>query len=82
MKVSHLIRSHSASWHSEPIHPFGGGQFDVIDRAPRRPRFDQLGFIEAVDRFGEGVVEARPDRADAGLDPGFGVVTVSFKVEG
>lgn len=51
----------------EPLDPFGGGEFHVIDSAPRAALFDQLGLVETVDRLGERVVVARSDRADTRL---------------
>jgi hypothetical protein len=33
---------------------------------------DDLGLVEAIDRFGEGVVVRVADAADGRLDPGFG----------
>src|SRR4029079_6447122 len=33
----------------EPVDPFSGGQFDVVDGLPGLTRFDQLGFVQAVD---------------------------------
>jgi len=36
----------------EPVDPFGGGQFDLLDGAPRLAGFDQFGFVQAVDRLG------------------------------
>src|ERR687898_2161785 len=61
------------TWHRlntsvEPVDPFGGGEFDVIDAAPRPLFLDQLGLVEAVDRLGQGIVIRRPDSTDRGLD--------------
>ena len=39
----------------EPVDPFGGGELDVVDVAPGASSLDQLGLVEAVDRFGQGV---------------------------
>jgi hypothetical protein len=36
----------------------GGGELDLLDRAPALAAVDQFGLVQAVDRFGEGVVEA------------------------
>ena len=44
-----------------PVDPAEGGQFDVFDRLPRPAAggpVDQLGFVVAVDRLGEGVIGA------------------------
>ena len=43
----------------EPVNPFGGGHFDVLDGASRLVWFDQLGLVQAVDGFGECVVPRR-----------------------
>ena len=44
-----------------PVHPAQGGQLEVLDGLPGpaagRP-MDQFGLEEAVDRLGQGVVEA------------------------
>ena len=40
----------------EPVDPFGGRVFDVVDGLPRFARFDQFGLVQAVDRLGESVV--------------------------
>ena len=56
----------------EPVDPFGGGEFDLLDGPPGLAWFDQLGLVQAVDRFGQGVVIGAADRADRGLDPGVG----------
>ena len=40
--------------------------------APRSAPMDDLGLVEAVDRFGEGVVVAVADAADRRLDAGLG----------
>ena len=42
----------------EPVHPRQGGEFNVGDGVPR-PLFgpvDQLGFVQAVDTFCQGVI--------------------------
>lgn len=41
-----------------PEHPFGGGQFDVVDAAPRFTAVNQLGFVGGIDRLGDGVPAA------------------------
>jgi len=50
-----------------PVHPAQGGQLEVLDGLPGptagRP-VDQFGLVEAVDRLGQGVVVAVPDRSD------------------
>ena len=56
----------------EPVDPFGGGQFDLLDGPPRFAGFYQLGFVQAVDRLGQGVVIGAADRPDRGLDARLG----------
>lgn len=56
----------------EPVDPFCGGDLDLVDASPQPLLLDQLGLVEAVDGLGQRVVERRPDRADAGRDPGGG----------
>ena len=52
--------------------PFGSSQLDLFDGPPRSAWSDQLGFVQTVDRLGQRVVIGAADRADRGLDPGFG----------
>ena len=40
----------------EPIDPFEGGELDGLEAAPRSAPMDHLGFVEAVDGFGESIV--------------------------
>ena len=40
----------------EPVDPFECGELDLVNVAPRPVRVDDLGLLEAVDRFGQGVV--------------------------
>ena len=56
----------------EPVHPLEGCELDGLEGAPRSPSMDDLSLVEAVDRFGEGVVVRVADAADGRLDPGFG----------
>ena len=56
----------------EPVHPFEGRELDGLEVAPRAASMDDLGLVETVDRFGEGVVVTVADAADRRLDPGFG----------
>lgn len=50
----------------EPVDPLRRGQLDVLDGAPGLTWFDQLGLVQAVDRFGQGiVVGAAAKKADA-----------------
>ncbi len=39
----------------EPVDPLQGGEFNRFEAAPRSAPMDDLGLVEAVDRFGEGV---------------------------
>jgi len=56
----------------EPVDSFGVGVLDVLDGAPGAAGLDQLGLVQAVDRLGQGVVEAVADGPDGGVDLGFG----------
>src|SRR3954452_5910771 len=68
----------------EPVHPFQGGKLDCFDTAPGTTRADHLGFVEAFDGFGEGIVprvramrgprtgSAVADAAERRLDAGIG----------
>jgi hypothetical protein len=38
------------------VNPLRGGHLDVLDGPPRLARFDQLGLVQAVDRFRQGVI--------------------------
>ena len=40
----------------EPVHPFEGGELHGFEVAPWPSLMDDLGFVKAVDRFGESVV--------------------------
>ena len=39
----------------EPVHPLQGRELDGLERAPWSASMDDLGLVETVDRFGEGV---------------------------
>src|SRR3954453_8434554 len=52
----------------EPVGPFESGELDRFEAAPGAAPMDQLGFVEAVDGFGEGVVVAVTDAANRRLD--------------
>ena len=39
----------------EPVHPLEGCELDGLEVTPRSASMDDLGFVEAIDRFGEGV---------------------------
>lgn len=40
----------------EPIDPSEGGHFQILHIATRSLAMDQFSFVEAIDRFSEGVV--------------------------
>ena len=40
----------------QPVHPFERGELDGLEIAPRSSPMDDLGFVKAVDRFGESIV--------------------------
>jgi hypothetical protein len=44
----------------EPVDPFEGSELDRFEAAPEAAPMDRLGFVEAVDGFGEGVVVTNP----------------------
>jgi hypothetical protein len=48
----------------EPVDPFQRGKLDRFHGSPWSAPLDHLGFIEAVDRLGEGIVIRIPDAAD------------------
>ena len=56
----------------EPVDPFERGVLDGFDRAPRTAPVDDLGLVEAVDRFGEGIVVAVADAPHGGFEAGLG----------
>src|SRR3954470_7043978 len=56
----------------EPVDPFEGGELDRFEAAPGAAPMDHLGFVEAVDGFGEGIVVAVTDAADRRLAPCLG----------
>ena len=56
----------------EPADPPGRGVFDLLDGPPGLAWFDQFGLVQAVDALSQGIVIGAADRADRGLDTGFG----------
>src|SRR6056297_1437170 len=56
----------------EPVDPAAGGHFQILHVAPRSLAVNQLGFVEAVYGFREGVVVAVPNAADRWLNASFG----------
>ena len=57
-------------WVVKPGHPFEGGQFQSFFRFPRCPAVNQLGFVQAVDGLGQGVVVAVTATAHRGCNFG------------
>ena len=53
----------------EPVHPFQRGELDGLERAPRSAPMDDLGLVETVDGFGEGVVIKSPTLPTEGSTP-------------
>ncbi|MDT5254956.1 MAG: hypothetical protein QOD10_36 [Mycobacterium sp.] len=51
----------------EPVNPLRGGHLDFLDGPPRLARFDQLGLVQAVNRFRQGVVIGATGRPNRGL---------------
>ena len=45
----------------EPVDPFQGGVFDVVESLPLSSTVDQFGLVEAVDRFRHRIVVTVPD---------------------
>src|SRR3984957_2154983 len=56
----------------EPVHPLESCELDGLEVAPRSTSMDDLSLVEAVNRFGEGVVVRVADAAEGRLDPSFG----------
>ena len=56
----------------EPVDPFERGELDGLEAAPWSTTVDDLGLVEAVDGFGQGVIVAVANAASRGLEPGFG----------
>lgn len=56
----------------EPIHPFEGGVFNGLERAPRSTLMDYLGLEQTDDRLGEGFMVIIPDAADRLFDAHLG----------
>ena len=56
----------------EPIDPAEGGHFQILHVAPRALTMNQLGFVETVYSFGEGIVVRIPDAADRWFNACFG----------
>jgi hypothetical protein len=64
----------------EPVDPFERGEFDGLDAAPRSAPVNDLGLVEAVDRFGESVVEAVADAADGGNEARLDQLWISAEI--
>ena len=56
----------------EPVDPVQCCCFDVFDGAPGAAPADEFGLEQADHRLGQCVIECVADRADGGVDPGFG----------
>jgi hypothetical protein len=56
----------------DPVDPFEGGVFHSVEAAPWAAAVDDLGFEQAVDRLGEGIVIAVADAADRRFDTDLG----------
>src|SRR6056297_328438 len=56
----------------EPIDPSEGGHFKILHVAPRTLAVNQLGFVEAVYGFSEGVVIRVTNAADRWFNANFG----------
>ncbi len=52
----------------EPIDPFQGCEFHGLEIPPWSAPMNDLGLVEAVDRFSEGVVVAVTNAANGRLD--------------
>lgn len=55
----------------EPVHPFGGFEFDSFEVSPWAAPLDDLGLLEAFDRFHESVIANVADAADGRFDARF-----------
>lgn len=56
----------------EPVDPFERGELDGFEGAPRSATTDDLGLVEPVNHFGEGIVVKIADASDGRLDARFG----------
>ena len=54
----------------KPVDPFECFPFDRSHGFPRPQLVNDLGFVEAVYRFGQGIIVRVTDAADRRLDPG------------
>ena len=61
----------------EPVDPFEGGVFDVVESVPRFTAVNDFDLVEAVDRLGHcivvGIADGTDRRFDAGIVKSFGV---------
>src|SRR6267154_5826500 len=55
----------------EPVHPFERCELDGFHGPPRSPPMDNLGLVEAIDRFREGIVVTIANTANRGLNTCF-----------
>ena len=62
----------------EPVDPFQGCELHGFEVSPRASPVNDLGLVESVDGFGQGVVvgisDATNERFDAGFSQPFGVL--------
>ena len=56
----------------EPVDPLQGGVLNVLEPAPGTVFANQLGLVETVERFGQGVVVAVSQGPNRGLRPSLG----------
>ena len=56
----------------EPVDPFQGGIFDVVESSPWSSSIDDFGLVEAVDCLSHSVIERISDRTDRRFDAGGG----------
>ena len=52
----------------EPVDPFGGGDFEVVEAFPGQARFDQLGLVEPDHRLRERVDAPKVVKRPWGVD--------------
>src|SRR3982074_630727 len=55
----------------EPVHPFERCELDGFHGPPRSPSMDNLGLVETIDGFGEGIVVTIANTADRRLNACF-----------
>ena len=55
----------------EPIHPLKRCELNGLEVSPGSSLVNDLGFVEPVDGFSQGVVVGVADTSHRGFDPGF-----------